>query len=114
MLNAVVPGLPSFVCYFGCTCNCFTAEDVDERWKFIEQAYQEAGLDKLLGPLLGFATDGDRRRRKLELIHCLDRAVASGDPARFKPVDHESFGFSFEINPETGLPRWIGDQDWLQ
>ena len=46
-----------------CTCNRFTAGDVEEQWDLIQREYG-AKVEPVLGPLIGHSSDGDSRRRK--------------------------------------------------
>lgn len=90
-----------------------------DRWKALFDAYNAAGLDKLLGPLLGQASDGDRRRRMLQLLHMLcSSTVSAGSTApptpRFQAVNDPTFPFACDVDPVTKFPVNIGDQDWLQ
>ena len=97
--------------------------------------YKEAGLDKILGPLVGRASDGDSRRRadQVESAHffetlcaarfsgsvLLNMSVLAGSfvplsmEGRFRAVDHPSFGYSSKVD-EAARPCDIADQDWLQ
>jgi hypothetical protein len=125
------------VCYLTPTCNRFTAEDCKERYTKIKELYEESGLQRILGPLVGASSDGDARRRgdqvqrKIVLKHgvffrghltCLSFSgsfVPETAENRYKPVNHKSFVYSAAVmkdgrNPITRIPHDLSDQDWLQ
>jgi hypothetical protein len=73
----------------------------------MNEKYIKAGLHEVLGPLVANASDGDARRRTVQLSRMMNNA--SG----YKPVDHEYFPFVFIVNAD-GVPILLGDQDWIQ
>jgi hypothetical protein len=66
MINPLYEGLPSIPVLFQSTCNRFDADFVRQQWNELCRYWREAGLEKV-GMLIGHASDGDARRRKLML-----------------------------------------------
>jgi hypothetical protein len=68
IINPLCEGLPSIPILFQSTCNKFDAEDfVRQQWDQFHAFWQEAGGVKEVGMVMGHASDGDARRRKLML-----------------------------------------------
>jgi hypothetical protein len=66
MINPLCEGLPSIPIMFQSTCNKFDAEDfVRQQWEDLHKCWRDAGGLKEVGMLIGHASDGDARRRKL-------------------------------------------------
>jgi hypothetical protein len=66
IINPLHKGLPKLVVLFQATCNRFDAVFVREQWQQVSQLWQP-DMAAALGPLLGHASDGDARRRALQL-----------------------------------------------
>jgi hypothetical protein len=68
MINPLCEGLPSIPILFQSTCNKFDADDfVRRQWNELSVCWREAGGLEEVGMLIGHASDGDTRRRKLML-----------------------------------------------
>ncbi len=72
MLNPLHKDLPPMVVLLQACCNTFTHEIVERQWEQIITLYNRHILP-VLGPLVGHASDGDARRRKLHLLKALSR-----------------------------------------
>ena len=140
MLNPLDPKWPRLVCAHFDTCNAFSAKDyVNYQWRQVELYYQKYVAD-IVGPLVGFASDGDGRRRKLMLHYALDAdpdklmCFCCAPNALQRGCTRERYGLpnaSFTLKawkiirgPRQGVPidtleaekfwiRYIGDQDYI-
>ena len=89
-------------------CNRFDAEFVQNQWDQTQHFYNEH-LREFIGPLLGRASDGDSRRRKLML-----QAALSNIGARYQPVPRDlGFIFTCLVDEETRTPQDLMDQDYI-
>ena len=71
MLNPLDARWPRLVCAHFDTCNAFDAADyVKKQWRRVEDLYR-THIEDIVGPLVGFSSDGDSRRRKLMLHYAL-------------------------------------------
>ncbi|CAM6105892.1 unnamed protein product [Calypogeia fissa] len=66
IVNPLVVGLPRLCILATITCGKFDAQWVRHQWKILQSLWDIQCLDAV-GPLLGHASDGDSRRRKLML-----------------------------------------------
>ena len=110
MVNPLHPNLPKIPIFNMVSCNCFTAELVQSQ-ALLNKSYYEKHLKGVLGPLIGYASDGDSRRRKMFTHYLL-----SNDGIRFQPVPSElGFVFTAEMIPnETGYDiSSLCDQDYI-
>ena len=105
MINPVHIDLPAFVVLLQATCNKFTHVNVLRQWNMVKELYSEYLLP-VIGPLVGQASDGDSRRRKLHLIN-----ATSVDGIRYC-LDHENFTYSAKRS-ETGAIENLFDQDFI-
>ena len=140
MLNPLDPKWPRLVCAHFDTCNAFSAADyVKHQWRRVELYYQKYLAD-IVGPLVGFASDGDPRRRKLMLYYALAAEPDSlmcfccNPDALQRGCTRQRYGLpdaSFTLKawkiirgPRQGVPidtlaaekfwiRYIGDQDYI-
>ena len=107
MINPLTKELPAVVVHLQATCNKFTHEYVRLQHQNIQQLYNEYLLP-VLGPLVGHASDGDSRRRKLHLEDSL-----SDEGQRFQ-INHENFTHTGKVvHGENG--SWVenlADQDY--
>jgi hypothetical protein len=90
--NPLVKGFPRLVYAILCTCNAFDHKQIEsdhQRLILIHEKY----LGDTIGPLVAHASDGDSRRRKLQL-----ESIARGTYG----LDHVSFTMPAEL---TGLLR---------
>lgn len=76
-----------------------------EHWKLLKTAWDEQCRDSV-GPLLGHASDGDARRRKLMLE---EYRGATGNYPRYN-IGWEGWPYSVAILPNGDL-YGFGDQD---
>jgi hypothetical protein len=68
MINALCEGVPSIPIMFQSTCNKFDAESfVRQQWNDLHACWRDAGGVTEVGMVIGHASDGDARRRKLML-----------------------------------------------
>ena len=104
MLNPVHEDIPALVVLLQATCNTFTNFDVQKQWREIRDLYH-IHLQEILGPLVGHASDGDSRRRKLQLID-----ATSKDGERYE-INHENFAYSALKGP-FGTEN-LADQDFI-
>ena len=94
LLNPLNPNLPKLPVLVVPTCNKFSHLYVYQQWQKIDRLYKDH-LEEVLGPLLGPASDGDSRRRKL-MIQLMTTSVGS----RFYPVPRdEGFIFTARLIP---------------
>lgn len=71
ILNPLDPAWPRLVCGFYDTCMAFSAKKyVAKQWTQVEILFDRI-LAPVIGPLVGNASDGDPRRRKLMLFHAI-------------------------------------------
>jgi hypothetical protein len=117
MLTVPMEGIGAVPVYVGLTCNQFTKGDVLAFFKHFRQVYTAAGLETKIGPLIGFASDGDSRRRAAQLHEMLDFLVPDQFPTKdgyihYKGVDDPTFMFAVAVI--DGRPCNIHDQDFTQ
>jgi hypothetical protein len=134
MLNPLDKRWPRLVCAHFDTCNAFDAADyVKSQWREVESKYKTY-LEDIVGPLVGFASDGDSRRRKLMLHYamgadsqklvcfcCDPRFLQRGCERVRYGLDDKTFtmkAWKFIITDrDTGEKsfriRYIGDQDYI-
>ncbi len=74
MANPLHKSLPAFLLVAMATCNRFSAEDIREQWNRVEQLWREHCLE-LVGPIIGHASDGDSRRRSVQLADYYRRDI---------------------------------------
>lgn len=67
IINPLHRDVPAMVCYIAPTCNKFTAGDCRVKYQRIKEMIREAGLNDIVGPLLGSSSDGDSRRRTTQI-----------------------------------------------
>ena len=108
MLNPIHPDLPPFVVLLQPVCNKFDSSFVRNQWNTIKELYKKH-LAEILGPLVGHASDGDSRRRKLHLESAED---TQGERYRLK---HHSFIHSAKLCTVNGKTQVEGlaDQDFV-
>ena len=108
MLNPIHKDLPPFVIILQAVCNKFDHMMVRNQWSSITELYNQYLLD-VLGPLVGHASDGDVRRRKL---HLEDSNSIQG--VRYS-IDHENFTFSGRLDEVNGKKFVVdlSDQDYV-
>ncbi|KAL2643716.1 hypothetical protein R1flu_011303 [Riccia fluitans] len=66
IVNPLHEKLPRLIVYASITCNSFTVSWVRDHWKGLKQRWDKC-CRQVVGPVLGHASDGDARRRKLML-----------------------------------------------
>ncbi|KAL2630167.1 hypothetical protein R1flu_014853 [Riccia fluitans] len=66
IVNPLHEKLPRLIVYASVTCNSFIASWVRDHWKGLKQRWDKCRR-QVVGPVLGHASDGDARRRKLML-----------------------------------------------
>jgi hypothetical protein len=98
VVNPLHSQLPKLAVLFQATCNKFDAGFVREQWKFVAQLWDQHLLSAL-GPLIGHASDGDARRRHLQME---DYTSAKATP--YTLPDAPGFLFSALHIPATGKP----------
>ena len=108
MLNPIHKDLSPFVILLQAVCNKFDHMMVRNQWSSITDLYNQYLLD-VLGPLVGHASDGDVRRRKL---HLEDSNSVEG--VRYS-IDHENFIFSGRLDEVNGKKFVVdlSDQDYV-
>ena len=108
MLNPLHKELPALVILLQATCNTFTHVMVREQWQEIARSYNQYLFD-ILGPLIGHASDGDSRRRKL---HLQDALAQDGDRYR---IDTDNFMMSGKLTVVNGQKTLsdLSDQDFV-
>lgn len=89
MINPLHPDLPKIPVFVSATCNMFDNAAVRFQWEVIDALCDECGLGDVLGPRVGHASDGDSRRRKLQLE---DMTPKTG--CRYKPLTCAAFELS--------------------
>lgn len=108
MVNPLHSALPKIVLLLQANCNRFTHNEVLHQWLVLESLCKRI-LEPVLGPVIGHASDGDSRRRKLMLNQ------ASGTGSRYQPIPtHLGFIMSakLEITPAgKRVLRDLFDQD---
>lgn len=105
IVNPLHEGLPKLALCAIPTCNKFNADWVRAQWEQMKQFWDL--YCRQVGPLLGHASDGDARRRKLMLEDY--RGVNQGSNQRYK-VGWEGWQYSVAILPNRDL-HGFGDQD---
>lgn len=88
-LHRNLSAIPLLIC---ATCNCFSSKYVRDQWKSL-QTLCESHLSAVLGPLLGHASDGDSRRRRLQLE---DMSPTAG--IRFRPQSCRGFALTGKVD----------------
>ena len=108
LINPIHPELPPLVALLQAVCNKFDHHMVRRQWDEIQVLY-DRHLLPVLGPLVGHASDGDSRRRKL---HMEDATSKEGD--RFG-IQHENFTMSGSIALKNGkkVIEGLSDQDFI-
>ncbi|KAL2624488.1 hypothetical protein R1flu_008733 [Riccia fluitans] len=66
IVNPLHEKLPRLIVYASVTCNSFIVSWVRDHWKGLRQRWDKC-CRQVVGPILGHASDGDARRRKLML-----------------------------------------------
>ena len=94
IFNPLHINLPFMVVFLGCTCNSFDHKYVEEQWKECKKIYGEHFLDVFKAPLVGQASDGDSRRKKL-----MEMNGGKKDGERFR-IDSDNFTVSGEIEKD--------------
>lgn len=110
MINPLVDELPALVASLSVTCNRFTHVNVKQQQREIQDLYN-IHLLPVLGPLVGNASDGDSRRRKLHLEYSF--ATEPGED-RYK-IDCDNFthgGRMKHIDGHTYVEH-LADQDYI-
>ncbi|CAM6094641.1 unnamed protein product [Calypogeia fissa] len=107
MANPLHSGLPSLLIVAMCTCNTFDAGDIRMQWNRIEKLWKENCHE--VGPIIGHASDGDSRRRAVQLHDYCCRATT---PAREFRIDWEGFALGALIG-QDGDVSGLHDQDWI-
>ena len=106
MVNPLHRDLPKIPILIMVTCNRFTHKLVQFQWEQIARLYDEK-LASVIGPLLGNASDGDARRRKL-----MHRAMTGKGERKYEPENCPGFEFSGTFGETGDMPNEICDQDW--
>ena len=111
LINPLSKRIPKLVALLMPTCNRFDHHAVYRQWQNIQRCYSEH-LEAILGPLVGHSSDGDSRRRKLQV-----QIMSCNVGDRFRPIPAE-LGFIFSARKETDnrmisgyVIRELGDQD---
>jgi hypothetical protein len=134
VLNPLDKRWPQLVCAHFDTCNAFdAAKYVNTQWRQVEVFYRKY-IEDIVGPLVGFSSDGDSRRRKLMLHYAMGAnpkklMCLCCNPAALLPMcvrkpyglEHVTFtlkAWKFTItDKESGdvrfRIRYIGDQDYI-
>ena len=103
--NPLHPKLPRLVLVVQCTCNCFDADFVKCQWNEVETLW-EKHLSTSIGPIVGHASDGDSRRRKIMLQDYLTPSIC----LRYKlPWD----GWIFTGQMHNDMVSCLHDQDFI-
>ena len=93
------------------TCNRFDHEFVFRQRQTVERLYEKE-LQDIVGPLIGHSSDGDSRRRKLNMLQLGTKNVGS----RYRAVPME-LGFVLscrKVETENGyIIRDACDQDYI-
>ena len=112
IVNPLHPDLPKLVVVVQVTCNRFTAAHVRDQWDRLRalwyrgDAGERGNLGKILGPLIGHASDGDARRFKLQIE---DMRSTAG--LRFR-IGWPGFTLSGRVD-ENGHASCIHSQDTI-
>ena len=112
LLNPLHRKLPKIAVVVHPSCNKFDHMFVSNQQAKLDRLYKEH-LEDVLGPIIGGASDGDSRRRKLHLLEALSEAGH-----RHQPVPLE-LGFLLtcrvEKNDDDGsyIIRELADQDFV-
>ena len=88
-LHSQLAPVPLLIC---ATCNCFTSDYVRSQWCSLSELCS-THLRQVLGPMIGHASDGDSRRRRLQLA---DMTPTSG--IRFRPSNCRGFALTGHVN----------------
>ena len=111
ILNTFHPNIPNIPLLIMPTCNRFVSEFVRENHDLICTLYEEF-LEPVIGPLIGSASDGDSRRRKL----FLENSISNGN--RYQPIPFP-LGFLYTATKITiqGSQRFVikdlADPDYI-
>lgn len=97
LINPLHPALPKLPAMIMPSCNCFDHKFVNDQWRELSD-YYDAYIKPVMGPLLGFASDGESRRRKLFIEY-----ASSSDGLRFQPIPR-NLGFIY-----TAAKKSFGD-----
>ena len=89
MINPLHKSLPKIAVFISSTCNRFDHAAVRFQWDVLDTLCEESGLHGVLGPQVGHASDGDARRRQLQLADMLPKTGG-----RCKPVECANFPLS--------------------
>jgi hypothetical protein len=108
MINPLHQKIPPLVVLLQATCNTFTHEMVLQQWNEIKALYDQYLLP-VLGPLVGHASDGDSRRRKLHLMQ------SKSNLGQRYGIDHDNFVLSGVLSDdnETQYVENLADQDFI-
>ena len=111
ILNPLHPKLPRIPVLIMPTCNRFDHEFVFRQRQTVERLYEKE-LQGIVGPLIGHSSDGDSRRRKLNMLQLGTKNVGS----RYRAVPMElGFVLSYrKVETENGyIIRDACDQDYI-
>ena len=112
LLNPLHPCLPKLPVLVMPTCKKFDSKFVRNQWDQLQAIYDKH-LRVNLGPLIGQASDGDSRRRKLFL-----KQMTAKEAERFQPISKD-LGFIFSCRKVTknGGQHYdlvgLGDNDYI-
>ena len=109
ILNPLHPKLPKVPVLVQPTCNRFDSDFVKSQWDQVQTLYRDT-IEPVLGPLIGNSSDGDTRRRKLQL-----KMMTGEDGNRSQPIpNHQGFAMSCQLreDAETVICN-LGDQDYI-
>lgn len=97
VINPLHPTLPKLAVLFQATCNRFDAAFVRQQWELVQQLWQtHLSAPSVLGPLIGHASDGDARRR------CLQLEDYESPKARAYMLDAPGFTLSASVSTGAG------------
>ena len=109
MINPINRKLPRLAIMMQGTCNTFTSDDVRSQWDRLCLMLGNA-FETEVGPVIGHASDGDARRRKLMV-----EMGTSSEGRRYQPVPtSEGFVLSCrqeEVNSSEAVIRDLTDMD---
>lgn len=108
IVNPLHPELPRLCILATSTCNKFNSEWVRMQWTAIVAKWN-IHCRSQVGPILGHASDGDARRRKLMLYDY----SGQGSRAPRQCIGWEGWVFSHSYNTENGDPTGLHDQDFI-
>ena len=111
ILNLLHPKLPRIPVLIMPTCNRFDHEFVFRQRQTVGRLYEKE-LQGIVGPLIGHSSDGDSRRRKLNMLQLGTKNVGS----RYRAVPMElGFVLSYrKVETENGyIIRDACDQDYI-